>query len=473
MKVLVCGSTGCIGSAVARALRSRGHQVLGTARGDISNSTSHNTSHSGGLHVDFMTPVTPEAWAQRLHERQIDAVVNCVGMLMPRQGQSFERVHAQGPIELFRGAALAGVQRVVQVSALGAGEDAGEDAGGVAGGVANNHAASITSPYLRSKRKADDALLALPLHATVLRPSLVFGPGSASTTLFATLAALPVVSLPGGGQQQLRPIHVYEVAEIITRCLERAAAVRGVYEIGGADVVSYRQMLATYRQALGASLAPPLWLPLPMALMQASAWAAETLPQQVFCRETLALLERGNVPAHNAAGALLGRAPTGLAAGLAISPPLPAIDLRVQLSPVAAGLLRATLAFMWLWTAAVSALWPESSGVLALLARCGLEGDAGLVMLVVSCALNVALGLLTLWRPGPRLYAVQLAAIVGYSSVAALNMPELLLDHCGALVKNLPLAVAVLLLWLGAPGPGQAKGHAALPAGNKAYNTAG
>lgn len=453
MRVLVCGSSGCIGGAVVRALRSRGHQVLGAARQYDGHGDGSGSGHSGTLHIDFMAPVTPQAWADLLRQRDIEAVVNCVGMLMPRPGQRFERVHAQGPIELFRGAALAGVQRVVQVSALGAGDDA----------------AAATSPYLRSKRAADDVLLALPLHATVLRPALVFGPGCASTTLFATLAALPVVALPGSGSQKLQPIHVYEVAEIVTRCLERPAAAAGVFDIGGADLVRYRDMLASYRQALGPNMAPPLWLPLPMTLMQASAWAAEALPQQVFGRQTLALLERGSVPAHNAAAALLGRAPTGLAAGLAISPPVPAIDLRVQLSPVAAGLLRATLAGMWLWTAAISALWPESSGVLALLARCGFPGDAGWWLLVLSCTLNVTLGVLTLWRPGPRLYAVQLAAIAGYGCVAALNMPELLLDHCAPLVKNLPLAAAVLLLWLGAP----ARVHDAGPARQRAYTTAG
>ncbi len=451
MKVLVCGSSGCIGRAVARALRSRGHQVLGTQR--LQADPPHLAG--GNLHVDFMSPVTPQVWAARLREHGIDAVVNCVGLLMPRQGQTFERVHAQGPSELFRGAALAGVQHVVQVSALGAGEAA----------------TAATSTYLHSKAEADSVLQALPLHATVLRPSLVYGPGNASTTLFATLAALPVISLPGGGAQSLKPIHVYEVAEIIARCLERRDAKAGVYEIGGADAVTYREMLAAYRQAVAPGWAPPLWLPLPMALMQAGAWAAEALPQQVFCRETLALLARGNVPAHNAAAELLGRAPTGLAAGLAISPPVPAIDLQVQLSPAAAGLLRATLAAMWLWTAAISAAWPQASGVLTLLARCGFAGDAGLWMLALSCTLNVALGGLTLWRPGPRLYAAQLAAIGGYGVVAALNMPELLLDHCGPLVKNLPLAAAALLLWLGAPAPAPA----CKPNGNpgRAYTTAG
>ena len=156
MKVLVCGSTGFVGRAVAAALKARGHRVLGASR-------------SGPLRIDFMAPVGAPAWAERLRELQVDAVVNCVGILMARGAQSFERVHAAGPAELFEGAALAGIVRVVQVSALGA--DTGE------------------SSYLRSKRTADEALLALPLAGTVLRPSLLYGPGCPSTALFATLAA--------------------------------------------------------------------------------------------------------------------------------------------------------------------------------------------------------------------------------------------------------------------------------------------
>lgn len=435
MKVLVCGSTGCIGRAVVHALQSRGHRVVGAAR-------------TSGLRIDYMAPVEPQAWAERLRVAQIDAVVNCVGILLPRQGQGqrFERVHAQGPAELFRGAALAGVQRVVQISALGA--------------------ADGDTPYLRSKREADDTLLALPLAGTVLRPSLVYGPGSQSGALFATLAALPVVALPAGGTQRLRPIHVYEVAEIVARCLEAETAAKGAFEIGGGELLNYRGMLATYRGALG--LAAPIWLPLPMALMRPLAWAAEALPQQVYCRETLRLLARGSVPAHNAAGALLGRAPTGLAAGLAISPPVPRLDLRAELSPALSALLRSALAVMWLWTATVSALWPQGSGVLALLARCGFAGDTGVLMLVLSCTLNAGLGVLTLLRPGPRLFAVQSAAIVGYTAMAAWFVPELTLDHCAPLMKNLPLLATVLVLWLARPTaqrPAQRRGAA--------YNTAG
>src|SRR5438045_3005059 len=133
-------------------LRARGHRVVEGAR-----------RASGGrptLHVDFMQPRTPAAWAETLRSAGVDTVVNCVGILMPSAGQTFERVHAEGPMELFRGAAQAGVRRIVQVSALGVGGDA----------------QSLASPYLHSKLRADDALAALPLDWAVLRPSLVFGP---------------------------------------------------------------------------------------------------------------------------------------------------------------------------------------------------------------------------------------------------------------------------------------------------------
>jgi uncharacterized protein YbjT (DUF2867 family) len=431
MRVLVCGSTGCIGGAVTRALLARGHQVMGGGR-------------SCGLHIDFMAPVTPQAWAQHLREWRVDAIVNCVGILMESQERSFERVHAHGPIELFKGAALAGVSRVVQISALGA----------LQGG----------SAYLNSKGSADAALLALPLQATVLRPSLVYGPGSASAKLFASLAALPVLALPGRGAQRLQPVHVFEVAEIVARCIEQPQPRSGVFEIGGGDVLRYRDMLAVYRDTL--QLGAALWLRVPMALMRVAACAAEALPEQVYCRETLRLLAQGHLPTPNAAADLLGRAPTGLAAGLAISRPQPALNLRVALSPALAWLLRGSLAFMWLWTAAISALWPQASGVLALLGRCGFKGAAALAALVASCLLNTSLGLLLLTHIGPRLHAVQCLAILGYGITAAVGMPELTWDHCGPLVKNLPVLAAALVLWMAVPvaAPARAQGRRQLTA---------
>ena len=425
MRVLVCGATGCVGNAVANALRSRGHQVVAGARAHA------DSAHT--MHVDYMLPIEPQVWAQRLAAQRIEAVVNCVGILIPAHGQSFERVHALGPIELFRGALAAGVKRVLQVSALGV----------------NGDAQSLATPYLSSKLRADDALAALPIDGVVLRPSLVYGPLSQSARLFATLASLPVISLPGRGAQPVQPVHVFELAEAMVRLIEQPEAVRGTREIAGPAALSYREMLAAYRAAQG--LGDAVWLPLPMAAMMLTAFAAEALPQKVFSRDTLRMLERGSVTAVNALPALLARAPSTLAHGLAVTPPQPLIDLRVHISPAVAWAMRGALAFMWIYTALISALLPTQSGVLHLLARCGFEGRVGVAALVASCTLNLVLGTLTLVRPSPWLYAVQCGAVLGYGLTAAFNLPELTLDHCAPLVKNVPVLMAVMLLWLAHP----------------------
>ena len=363
MRVLVCGASGCVGRAVARALRSRGHQVVEGTRAPADGRAT--------LPIDFMEPTAPAVWAHRLADRQVDAVVNCVGILMPARGQSFARVHTEGPAELFRGAATAGVRRVVQVSALGVGHDPD----------------SLATPYLHSKLLAEEALAALPIDGVVVRPSLVYGPGSRSAALFATLASLPVVSLPGRGTQPLAPIHVYELAEAIVRLVERPEPLRGVLELGGGEVVNCRTMLSRYREALG--LGDAVWLPVPMALMAFGAWLAEAAPQRVFCRDTLRLLARGNVPAVNATAGLLGREPSTLAHGLAITAPEPMVDLRVALSPVVAWALRLSLAVMWLGAAFASVLLHRDAAATALLVLLG------------ASALNTVVGLLILSRPSP------------------------------------------------------------------------
>jgi hypothetical protein len=191
-----------------------------------------------------------------------------------------------------------------------------------------------------------------------------------------------------------------------------------------------------------------LWLPLPLAALRLTAWLAEAVPQKVLCRDTIALLERGSVPALNAAPLLLGRAPGTLAQGLAVSAPQPLLDLRVDISPPIAGALRLALATMWIYTALISLLWPAESGVRVLLAHCGLNGAWGNAALGFTCLLNIGLGVLVWRRPGPWTYALQATAVLAYTLSAALAMPSLVVDHCGPLVKNLPVLGVIMVLWL-------------------------
>lgn len=427
MRVLVCGATGCIGSAIVAGLRAHGHVVVAGHRGA--------PAHPDHLAIDYTQGLTPAQWAQRLRAAGgFDAVINAVGILMPQGEASFARVHTVGPISLFRGAALAGASRIVQISALGVGRGA----------------EGLRTPYAMSKLLADEALAELGsasggvLDWAVVRPGLVYGPRSQSAALFRTLASLPVVSLPGRGQQRVQPIHVTELAEAVCRMVEQPAPIARVVELAGPRVLSYREMLSHYRRARG--LAEPLWLPVPMLLMRLGAWLARALPQQVFSPDTLRMLEHGNTSSRNTAREWLGREPTPMHEALWVGQPAPsALPAALHLA------LRATIATMWLYTALITALFPQHSRVLELLARCGFTGDAGVVVMWASCTLNTALGLWLLLRPNAWAYAFQTAAVIGYTATAAWNMPELTIDHCGPLIKNLPLLGLLLTLWATQP----------------------
>lgn len=425
MRVLVCGSSGCIGAAVAAVLRQRGHQVvLGQRRAP--------PQGQAWLPVDYQQPATPGDWVRRIAAAGgFDVVINAVGILIPKGGQSFERVHARGPQELFRGAVLAGVGRIIQVSALGVG----------------THPGALDSPYALTKLQADETLMTLggAVDWAIVRPSLVYGPGSRSAGLFRLLSGLPVVGLPGGGRQPVQPVHVLELAECIVRLAEHPRALARVVEVAGPQVLSYRDMLAAYRRAQG--LADPLWLSVPMPLMRWGAALAQGLPQQVFSPDTLAMLAQGHTAQTNGLPGWLGRAPTPLAVGLAVDGPVASPALPAPLRTV----LHWSLAAMWLFTSLVTALWPRESQVLELLARCGFEGGAGVTMMWASCGLNTVLGLWLLWRPGAWAYAVQCGAVLGYTLTAAWNMPELTIDHCGPLVKNVPVLALLVMLWWTAP----------------------
>lgn len=144
-----------------------------------------------------------------------------------------------------------------------------------------------------------------------------------------------------------------------------------------------------------------------------------------------------------------GRAPTALQDGLAVTPPRPALDLQVVLSPAMDRLLRLALACMWLATALVTlGEGPRAPGVPYLLPCCGFfPGSAGVVAMLASCGLNLALGAAVLRRPAPATYALQVAAVLGYTLSAAASLPELTPGHCGPLVQSLPVLALLLALW--------------------------
>jgi uncharacterized protein YbjT (DUF2867 family) len=423
MKILLTGATGFIGTRLRQALLDGGHTLLCTSRF----ARADEPSCQWAL-LDFAHASTTH-WSALL--AGVDAVVNTVGVFRERRDSRFAAVHGSGPQRLFAACVHAGVRRVVQVSALGAD-------------------AQATSDYHRSKRAADEHLLSLPLDATVVQPSLVFAPDGASARVFLIWASLPLVPLPAGGHQMLQPVHLSDVVDGIVALLGTPERWRGArIACVGPVAVSLRGYLLALRSGLG--LGAKRVLPVPSGCVTAALRVLEWLPQALFDRASWQMLQRGNVADAAPFAAVLGRAPRALQRFIE---PAQADALRRQaqlgwLLP----LLRASLAAVWIVTGIVSfGVYPVSDSY-ALLQRAGVPAAWQPPALYGAAALDVLLGVLTLWplRRQRWLWGAQMALIALYTLIISVRLPEYWLHPYGPLSKNLPILAVLIVLWVLAP----------------------
>jgi NADH dehydrogenase len=241
-----------------------------------------------GQIVPLYAPVQHEAAVQRAVE-DADLVVNLVGILAERRAGDFQRIHAEGAGRVARLAAAAGVARLVQVSAIGADP-------------------ASRSKYASSKAAGEQAVRAAFPAATILRPSVVFGPEDGLFNRFATMVQrLPVMPVVAG-TTRFQPVYVGDVADAVIAGLQREAAAGATYELGGPRVLSMRELLAYILAETGRRrrlMTVPMWL----AKLQAAV--LEHLPGKLLTRDQLLMLQRDNVVTAGAPGlAELGIVPT-------------------------------------------------------------------------------------------------------------------------------------------------------------------
>ncbi len=159
----------------------------------------------------------------RLALRHADAAVNCVGVLAPQGKNTFRSVQAEGAARAARLAAEEGVERFVQISAIGADE-------------------TSPSAYARTKAMGEQAVLEHRPRAVILRPSIVFGPEDEFFNRFGGMArSSPVVPLVGA-RTKFQPVYVDDVAAAAMMAVEGEAR-PGIYELGGPDVDTFRELM--------------------------------------------------------------------------------------------------------------------------------------------------------------------------------------------------------------------------------------
>jgi NADH dehydrogenase len=269
--VTIYGGSGFVGRHLVRALAKRGWRIrVAVRRPDLA-------GHLQPLGVvGQVMPVQanlrfPDSVARAAEGAS--AIVNLVGILYQSGAQRFDAVQAEGADAVAK-AAKQEAARLVQMSAIGADPNSG-------------------SAYGRTKALGEQAAFAARRDAVVIRPSIVFGPEDDFFNRFASLARIsPFLPLIGGGTTKFQPVFVGDVAEAIAKAVEGEAEGGKIYELGGPEVMSFRELLELTLEQIGRKR---LLLPLPWTVARVQAFFMEFMPKPMLTRDQVTMLETDNV----------------------------------------------------------------------------------------------------------------------------------------------------------------------------------
>ncbi len=256
MKILITGASGFLGKNTAKRLSADGHSIRELVHNDRTAWSLEECIEAfvqealqGGyfkLQTEVESPVLNEIGneifkgnildLQSLEKAAsgVDAVVHLVGIIQerPGTGATFENVHVDGVKNLIAAMKSASVSRLVHVSALGTRENA-------------------PSRYHRSKWQAEKLVIESGLQYTILRPSVIFGPGDGFTAKLISLVCGPPVIPVAGGKTKLSPVSVDDVAECIASSLSDSKHINKVYDIAGPESLSVEEIMRIVASAAG------------------------------------------------------------------------------------------------------------------------------------------------------------------------------------------------------------------------------
>jgi uncharacterized protein YbjT (DUF2867 family) len=291
-RITVFGASGFVGRHLVRRLAAQGWVVRAAVRDPVAAAFLKPMGNVGQI-VPMKCNIADDATVDAA-VAGAEAVVNLVGILYQRGSQRFTTMHAEAPERLARVASRHGVKNLVHVSAIGA--DAKSD-----------------SLYARTKAIGEAGVRTAFPAATVLRPSIQFGPEDGFFNRFARMAMMsPVLPLIGGGTTRFQPVYVGDVAEAIVRALADPAANGRIYELGGPRVYTFRELLELMLRDINRKR----WLmPIPFWLAEIQGALLQWLPVPPLTRDQVKLLRHDNVVTPGMPGfPELGIAPTAVEA---------------------------------------------------------------------------------------------------------------------------------------------------------------
>ena len=286
--ILVTGGSGFIGRRVVARLADGGSGVRVLARGQR---PAELPSRVEAVNADVLS-------GEGLTEAMsgIEKAVHTVAVIRESGGQTFEGVIRRGTERVVAAAKLAGVKKLVHVSAIGAQDN-------------------LTYPYLHAKWWAERAVASGGIKYTILRPSIVFGEGDEFMNALAGLVRYnPIVPVAGNGRAKFQPIWVEDLVTCIVACLDEDAHDGETLEVGGPEHLTYDEMVDIVKQALGKSR---IKAHVPLALMRPLAQVMEwVLPRPPVTQEQLKMLALDNTTDTDSVTRSFGVQPRRLADSL-------------------------------------------------------------------------------------------------------------------------------------------------------------
>lgn len=288
--ITVFGGTGFLGRAILRRLPEAGLRVRAAAR---------NPRFPTGDEFDQRVERCPADIRDRdAVARAVDGawgVVNAVSLYAEGAGATFDAIHVEGAANLARAAREAGVERLVHVSGIGVDEHS-------------------PSAYVRARSRGEQRVREIFPEAVILRPSVLFGPNDAFLAALKSVTLAPVIPLFGKGDTRLQPVFVDDVARAVARALQAPDAPGRVYELGGSEVLTYREAVEAVLAHLGRRR---LLVPMPFPAWRLLAGMTSLLPGPPLTRDQVILMQADNVAGGKLATfADLGLEPLGFRAAL-------------------------------------------------------------------------------------------------------------------------------------------------------------
>ena len=284
LRVAVIGATGFVGRHVVARLAESGHRVVA-----ISRQGRHRTEWSRAVEARAADVTTGAGLGEAL--AAVDASVHLVAIPRESKGRTFDEVNVGGTRRAVEAAAEAGVRRFVHLSALGVVDDPKLD-------------------YLYSKWRGEQIVRESPLDWVVLRPSLLFGPGDGFFSLVRTTLkwwSPGVVAVPGDGSARFQPLAVDDLARAVERAVVDDDRAGSVYEIGGPDWVTYREIVDEVMRVTGMRR---LKLGMPIPLISALTTVTDrVLPIFPVSHDQIASLQRPNYTERDAFEKAFGFSP--------------------------------------------------------------------------------------------------------------------------------------------------------------------